>query len=110
MHTYSQGSPRDPVSEYAISGLEAMIAGTLALMSAYAHGACRAHQHLISGKIQSNLCCLQAQNALSPEFRKVLAQVGSSWHQHQLLCSGDSVSAHRPSEQSFSVAEHRVVQ
>jgi hypothetical protein len=110
MHTCAQVQSSESINEYAISGLEAMLAGTLALMSAYAHGACRAHQSLISGKIQSNLCCLQAQNALSPEFRKVLAQVGSSWHQHQLMHFEDTASTHRPSPQSFSVSEHRVLQ
>ncbi|NJS36470.1 MAG: hypothetical protein HC765_08645 [Brachymonas sp.] len=87
-----------------------MLAGTLALMSAYAHGACRAHQNLISGKIQSNLCCLQAQNALSPEFRKVLAQVGSSWQQHQLMQLEGQLPAVLPGAQSFSVGAHRTVQ
>ncbi len=108
MHTCSHS--QESVSEYAISGLEAMLAGTLALMSAYAHGACKAHQGLISGKILSNLCCLQAQNALSPEFRKVLSQVGISWQQHQLMQLDDAPIALEPSPQSFSMDTHRVVQ
>lgn len=108
MHTclHAQNS----VNDYAISGLEAMLAGTLALMSAYAHGACKAHQSLISGKILSNLYCLQLQNALSPEFRKVLSQVGHSWQQHQLMLSGGAPVMLAPGTQSFYLAEHRVVQ
>jgi hypothetical protein len=108
MHTCPHA--QDSVNEYAISGLEAMLAGTLALMSAYAHGACRAHQSLISGKILSNLCCLQAQNALSPEFRKVLSQVGHSWQQHQLMQMDDPAALLSPSAKSFSLGAHSTVQ
>ena len=108
MHTCSH--TQESVSDYAITGLEAMLAGTLALMSAYAHGACKAHQGLIIGKIQSNLCCLQAQNALSPEFRKVLSQVGHSWQQHQLMQLDDAPMALAPSPLSFSMDVHRVMQ
>jgi hypothetical protein len=110
MYTCVQTPNSDSINEYAISGLEAMLAGTLALMSAYAHGACKAHQGLISGKIQSNLCCLQAQNALSPEFRKVLSQVGHSWQQHQIMQLDDAPAMLAPSPHSFHLAEHRVVQ
>jgi hypothetical protein len=101
---------QESVNEYAITGLEALLAGTLALMSAYAHGACRAHQPLISGKILSNLCCLQAQTALSPEFRQVLSQVGQSWQQHRLTQSGDQAPALSPHPQSFSLAAHGTLQ
>jgi hypothetical protein len=73
------------MTEYAISGLEALLAGTLALMSAYAHGACNKHQELMALKIVSNLTCLQNQASLSEEFRKVLAKVSDSWRQHSLL-------------------------
>ncbi len=108
MHTCSQSN--ESLHEYAISGLEAMLAGTLALMSAYAHGSCKAGRGLISEKIVSNLYCLQAQNALSPEFRKVLAQVGHAWQQHQLMPSEDMPEVIAPSAKSFNVDAHRVLQ
>lgn len=100
----------ESLHEYAISGLEALLAGTLALMSAYAHGTCKAHRSLISEKILSNLHCLQAQNALSPEFRKVLLQVGHAWHQHQFMPSLDTPEVIAPSTNSFSLAAHKVLQ
>jgi hypothetical protein len=75
------------ISEYSITGLEAMLAGTFALMSAYAHCQCDKHQGLMSLKIISNLTCLQHQAGLSPEFRKVLGTVMDSWRQHSLLNS-----------------------
>lgn len=75
------------VSEFDISGLEAMLAGTLCLMSAYSHCNCGNEntQGLIGLKIVSNLTCLQYQNSLSPEFRRVLSNVCESWRQHGLL-------------------------
>jgi hypothetical protein len=75
------------ISEYSITGLEAMLAGTFALMSAYAHCQCGNSQGLMSLKIISNLTCLQHQNSLSPEFRSVLGKVMDSWRQHSLLNS-----------------------
>ncbi len=73
--------------EFDISGLEAMLAGTLCLMSAYSHCECshENNQGLIGLKIVSNLSCLQRQNSLSPEFRKVLSKVCESWRQHSYL-------------------------
>jgi hypothetical protein len=76
------------VNEFDISGLEAMLAGTLCLMSAYSHGNCNNDntQDLIGLKIISNLNYLQCQNSLSEEFRLVLSKVRESWQQHgQLL-------------------------
>jgi hypothetical protein len=81
------------VNEFDISGLEAMLAGTLCLMSAYSQSQpdresdtrqSRNHQGLIGLKIISNLSCLQYQNSLSPEFRRVLGKVCDSWRQHSL--------------------------
>lgn len=85
------------VNEFDISGLEAMLAGTLCLMSAYSHCPCSINQSnpgnnqgLIGLKIVSNLTCLQYQSSLSPEFRRVLAKVCESWRQHSLLAHSTS--------------------
>ncbi len=90
-----QNNQTEHVTEFDISGLEAMLAGTLCLMSAYSHCHCANervnvsnqsnNQGLISLKIVSNLTCLQYQNNLSPEFRKVLSKVCESWRQHSML-------------------------
>ena len=83
------------VAEFDISGLEAMLAGTFCLMSAYSHCSCTTesnqtdNQGLIGLKIVSNLTCLQYQNTLSPEFRKVLSKVCESWRQHSMLVSSE---------------------
>ncbi|TAG24406.1 MAG: hypothetical protein EAZ37_16345 [Burkholderiales bacterium] len=84
-------SSASSVNEYDISGLEAMLAGTLCLMSAYSHCNCsnENNQGLIGLKIVSNLTCLQYQNNLSPEFRRVLSKVCESWRQHSMLTHAD---------------------
>lgn len=76
------------ISEYSITGLEAMLAGTFALMSAYAHCQCGNQQGLMSLKIISNLTCLQHQSCITPEFRKVLNKVMDSWRHHSLMREG----------------------
>ncbi len=97
----------DPVAEFDISGLEAMLAGTLCLMSAYSHCACANaenqgnQQGLLGLKIVSNLTCLQHQNNLSPEFRRVLSKVCESWRQHSLLTQPNAaLSAHSAASQA----------
>jgi hypothetical protein len=82
------------VKEFDISGLEAMLAGTLCLMSAYSHCKCGTenNQGLIGLKIVSNLTCLQYQSTLSPEFRRVLSKVCDSWRQHSMLVQTDIAS------------------
>ena len=91
--TPSAAQSAGDVNEFDISGLEAMLAGTLCLMSAYSHCPCsgesdarqsNTNQDLISLKIVSNLSCLQYQNSLSPEFRRLLSKVCDSWRQHSL--------------------------
>ncbi len=80
------------VDEFDISGFEAMLAGTLCLMSAYAHRACEpaSHRDLLSLKIVSNLTCLQCQSSLSPEFRRVLSKVCETWRQQTLASEASS--------------------
>jgi hypothetical protein len=83
------------INEFDICGLEAILAGTLCLMSAYSHGNCdnANNQGLMSLKIISNLTCLQCQKNLSPEFRRILAKVCESWQQHNLLAHAQAVPA-----------------
>jgi hypothetical protein len=91
--TAAQGAGE--VSEFDISGLEAILAGTLCLMSAYSHCNCgnSTNQGLVGLKIVSNLTCLQYQNSLSPEFRRVLGKVCDSWRQHSLLAQTGEAAA-----------------
>lgn len=86
MNTCTNSGASGDVDEFDISGLEAMLAGTLCLMSAYSHCNCdnKTNQGLIGMKIVSNLSYLQYQNTLSPEFRRVLGKVCDSWRQHSL--------------------------
>jgi hypothetical protein len=90
-------SANNSVTEFDISGLEAMLAGTLCLMSAYSHCNCANanSQDLICLKIVSNLTCLQYQNSLSPEFRRVLSKVCESWRHHSLLAHAVNSQSHQ---------------
>jgi hypothetical protein len=99
-------------NEFDISGLEAMLAGTLCLMSAYSHCQCsnENNQGLIGLKIVSNLTCLQYQNSLSPEFRRVLGKVCDSWRQHSLLSSSDHIDEKTQAQSQLWHAAPAVVQ
>ncbi len=90
------------VSEFDISGLEAILAGTLCLMSAYSHCNCNNENNrgLIGLKIISNLTCLQYQNSLSEEFRQVLSKVRESWQQHGQLAGHVPTTASTPAPTS----------
>jgi hypothetical protein len=98
------------ISEYSITGLEAMLAGTFALMSAYAHCQCGNHQGLMALKILSNLTCLQHQTCLSAEFRKVLGKVMDSWRQHGLLNSLAQTDAQAQAQSHLWHAAPKAVQ
>jgi hypothetical protein len=98
------------VTEYTITGLEAMLAGTFALMSAYAHCQCGNNQGLMALKIISNLTCLQYQTSLSPEFRQVHGRVMDSWQQHSLLSSSDHIGQKTQAQSQLWHAAPVVVQ
>jgi hypothetical protein len=64
---------------------EALLAGTVALMTAWAHPCpCAAdealkHRWLIARKLASNLGFLSRHPALSPPLRRVMAQAQAAW-------------------------------
>lgn len=64
---------------------EALLAGTVALMTAWAHPcACAAdealkHRWLIARKLASNLGSLAQHPALSPNLRQVMAHARQAW-------------------------------
>ena len=65
--------------DYVMPCAEAMLAGTLALMTGYAQSAQAQHAGLMARKIVSNLFFLSRHPALSPEFRRVVERLHGAW-------------------------------
>lgn len=65
--------------DYVMPCAEAMLAGTLALMTGYAQSAQAQHAGLMARKIVSNLFFLSRHPTLSPEFRRVVERMHGAW-------------------------------
>jgi len=64
--------------QYEMRSTEALIVGTIALMSHYGQCGCDNRQALLP-KIVGNMSCLMLQAELSAEFRFALGQIRSMW-------------------------------
>lgn len=64
---------------YDLPCIEAMLAGTLALMTGHAQSACSQQQSLMARKIRSNLFFLAEHPGISPAFRTVVARLHRHW-------------------------------
>ncbi len=80
--------------EHVLPCTEAMLAGTLALMTGHAQSACATQRDLMGRKIRSNLFFLGQHPGLSPSFRTVLQRMHQHWD--ALVKPGDGLTA--PSE------------
>lgn len=82
-----------------MSSAEALLAGTLALMTGIAQGCCDRHRELMTHKIIANLTLLSAHATASPGFRVTAANLRVFWV--RLLRQGDAPAgadpAHVPS-------------
>lgn len=67
------------VSEYLLSNVEAVVAGTLALMTAMAQGCCEAHGRAIREKVIANLMELGRHEGVSHQFQAVAAHLQQHW-------------------------------
>lgn len=65
--------------EHVLPCTEAMLAGTLALMTGHAQSACATQRDLMGRKIRSNLFFLGQHPGLSPSFRTVLQRMHQHW-------------------------------
>lgn len=65
--------------EHVLPCTEAMLAGTLALMTGHAQSACATQRDLMGRKIRSNLFFLSQHPGLSPSFRTVLQRMHQHW-------------------------------
>lgn len=64
---------------YEMPSAEAMLAGTLALMTGHAQSACARQRCLMSQKIVANLLALSQHPALSPPFKTVAERMRPHW-------------------------------
>jgi hypothetical protein len=66
--------------EYTLPNVEALLAGTLALMTGYAQSApdCP-HRVCMADKLVSHLLCLSTHPQLSPQMQAMLANLRTRW-------------------------------
>ncbi len=65
--------------EYSLPCAEALLAGTLALMTGYAQGSSDSHRDAMGRKIVANLQNLSQLDALTPHFRTMLWNLQVRW-------------------------------
>lgn len=65
--------------EYEMPCAEAVLAGTLALMTGHAQSCCDAHRELMAQKVVSNLFILSQHPILSPGFKSMLFNLHGRW-------------------------------
>lgn len=65
--------------EFVMPCAEAMLAGTLALMTGHAQSSCLSQRALLGRKVLSNLLSLGQQSRFSPDFRVVVQRMHQHW-------------------------------
>jgi hypothetical protein len=65
--------------EYTLPSAEAMLAGTLALMTGHAQNSCPNRRMLMALKIRHNLDQLRGHTGLTEQFRTVLLRLCHEW-------------------------------
>lgn len=69
----------DSSNEFVLGNPEAVLAGTLALMTALVQGCCEEHRPVIRRKVMSNLAELERHPALSQQFRALASHLQQHW-------------------------------
>ncbi len=92
--------------EHVLPCTEAMLAGTLALMTGHAQSACATQRDLMGRKIRSNLFFLGQHPALTPSFRTVLQRMHQHWD--TLLKSSDGSAAQSSQRNDDLLPERRL--
>ena len=67
--------------EYSLPCAEALLAGTLALMTGYVQACCDSHRDAMGRKIAANLQMLADAEGFTPHFRTVVWSLQSRWEQ-----------------------------
>jgi hypothetical protein len=74
--------------EYTMPCAEALLAGTLALMTAHIQTSSAEQRELFAGKIVSNLGSLSELSALSGSFKTMIRNLRGRWQQQTQLVQG----------------------
>ena len=67
--------------EYTMPCAEALLAGTLALMTGHVQASCAAQRDAIAPKVVSNLLCLSTHPLLSAPFKTMLGNLRGRWQE-----------------------------
>lgn len=73
--------PNASDEEYSLPCAEALLAGTLALMTGYVQACCDSHREAMGRKIVTNLQLLGQADVFTPHFRTMLCNLQSRWVQ-----------------------------
>ena len=87
--------------EYSLPRAEALLAGTLALMTGYVQACCDSHREAMGHKIVTNLQLLGQADVFTPHFRTMLRNLQSRWVKQCGAAPAEPVAA------ALSVAEQR---
>ena len=79
--------PESAIAEFVLSNAEAVLAGTLALMTALVYSCCEQHRQALRQKVIANLVELERHAQLSQQFRAVASHLQQQW------CALDDSSA-----------------
>lgn len=88
-----------PGEEYLLAHSEALLAGTLALMTGQAQASCREARCLMTHRICANLRELGHHPALTPDFRAAVRRLHEHWCRMEAELSGSSRAPDRAADQ-----------
>jgi hypothetical protein len=85
--------------EYLLAHSEALLAGTLALMTGQAQASCREARCLMTHRICANLWELGQHPALNADFRAAVRRLHEHWCRMEAELSGSSSVSERTADQ-----------
>lgn len=83
--------PTADTEEYSLPCAEALLAGTLALMTGFAQACDAQHRDAMGRKIAANLQNLSQLESLTPHFRTMLWNLQARWAQPDLMPTSPAV-------------------
>jgi hypothetical protein len=100
-------TPPDAIEEYTVACAEALLAGTLALMTGHVQARCCSHRQDLAEKIVLQLAVLCQDPLLSPGFKNLLWALRARW---LALNMGSSIVPRPASDRALWHSSPRVLQ